>query len=73
VPQAVKLDGPHTGCLPDPLLLVLTNTVHLEWMPEGVAVPAQMLPFLGEHQAMIMIVDPVGQFQFGLIRLVLPE
>ena len=49
-----ELDGPHLGGLDHPGILALAKVNRLKRIAEAIVVGAQVRPFLGEHQAMIV-------------------
>jgi hypothetical protein len=73
MPQAMEFNRPHSRLLDKSQILVLTDVIHLEWMPEGITMPPQLLPFLGEHKPMVMIVGVIRELQFGLMGFMLAE
>jgi hypothetical protein len=73
MPQAMKLDRPHASRFDQTEILVLPDAIHLERMAQGVAMPLQVLPLLGEYKPMIMIIGPIHKFELRLVCLVLPE
>jgi hypothetical protein len=69
----MKLDRSHAGSFDQSEILVLPDVIHLERMPQSIPMPLQVLPLLGEHEPMVVVVRPVRQLQFGLMGLMLPE
>jgi hypothetical protein len=54
MPKAMKLDRSHAGSFGESEIFVLANTIHLQRMPQGIAVVLQVLPLLGKHEAMVI-------------------
>ena len=52
---------------------MLAQVVHLQRLSQRIAMPLEVLPFLREDQAMVVIVRAVGQLQLGLMRFMLTE
>jgi len=52
---------------------MLAQVVHLQRVSQRIAMPLEVLPFLREDQAMVVIVRSVGQLQLGLMRFMLTE
>jgi hypothetical protein len=71
--QQCRIGMPQASRFDQTEILVLPDAIHLERMAQGVAMPLQVLPLLGEYKPMIMIIGPIHKFELRLVCLVLPE
>jgi hypothetical protein len=69
----MKVDQPHPGSFYEAQILMLPNIIHLEGMPKGIAMPPKVLPFLHEHQSMVVVLRPVRELQLRLRRFVFAQ
>ena len=73
MPKSMQRDGLHSGDGQEPRVLALPQIVDAQGVAQGVAPAADRGPVLTEHQAVVVELTAVSQFQRCLLALVSPE